>query len=57
VDIDVPQEEVTIHYILEYYKLPSVSVKKKRFSLTWRQPAVDASGNAYWRITEPFPEL
>ena len=56
-DIDIPEEKVVVHYRLEYYILPSVTVKKKKFSLTWEQPAVDSSGNAYWRITEPFPEL
>ena len=56
-DIDVPGEKVTVHYRLEYYRLPSVTVNKKKFSLTWEQPAIDSSGIAYWRITEPFPEL
>lgn len=57
VDVDVPQEKVTIHYLLEYYILPSVSVKKKRFSLTWEQLPAPVAGEELWLITEPFPEI
>ena len=57
VDVDVPQEKVTIHYLLEYYMLPSASVKKKRFSLTWEQMPASVAGEELWRITEPFPEI
>ncbi len=57
IDINVPEEKATVHYRLEYYMLPSATIEKKKFSLTWEQPVVDSSGKAYWRITEPFPEL
>jgi len=57
IDVDVPEEKVTIHYRLEYYVLPSATIKKKRFSLTWEQQASGMPNSAYWRIVEPFPEL
>jgi hypothetical protein len=57
IDADIPQEKVTIHYLLEYYILPSVTVKKKRFSLTWEKQPSGVVGEDYWRIMEPFPEL
>ncbi len=57
IDVDVPEEKVAIHYLLEYYILPSVTIKKKRFSLAWEQQPGGAPGTSYWRIVEPFPEL
>jgi len=60
-ELDVPQEKVTAHYRLEYYILPSATIQKKRFSLTWEQQPVSvsgkAAGKAFWRITQAFPEL
>jgi len=57
IDIDVPQEKVTVHYLLEYYLLPSATIKKKRFSLVWEQQSSGTPGTDYWRIVEPFPDL
>ena len=60
-DVDVPQEKVTAHYRLEYYILPSATIQKKRFSLTWEQQPINDSGQTadkvFWRITQAFPEL
>ena len=57
IDVDVPQEKVTIHYLIEYYILPSATVKKKRFSLAWEQIPSGVAGESFWRIMESFPEL
>ena len=57
IDIDAPKEKVTVHYRLEYYLLPSATIKKERFPLTWEKQPGDEQGKAYWRITDPFPEL
>ena len=57
VDVKGPQDSVTIHYLLEYYILPSASVKKKRFTLTWEQVAAPLAGEEQWHIAEPFPEI
>lgn len=57
INIDEPQEKVTVYYQLKYYMLPSATIKKKRFTLTWEQQPDKVSGEAFWRITEPFPEL
>jgi len=57
IDVEVPEEKVTIHYRLEYYMLPSATIKKKRFSLDWEQLPSKGPNSAYWRIVEPFPEL
>ncbi|PLY00803.1 MAG: hypothetical protein C0623_06580 [Desulfuromonas sp.] len=56
-DIDAPNDQVVVHYLLEYYKLPSVTLSKKRFSLAWEEQASGGMKFAYWRIVEPFPEL
>lgn len=57
IEIDVPGERVVVHYRLDYYRLPSVTLETVRFSLTWEQKAFGADEAAYWRITEPFPDL
>ncbi len=57
IEVDVPQEKVTIHYLLEYYLLPSATVKKKRFSLAWEKPSARDSDGTPWMIVEPFPEI
>lgn len=46
-------ERKRVHYLLEYHALPSLSIKKKRFSLRWEMP--DKTGA--WAIVEAFPEL
>jgi len=56
-DLDVEDGKVVVHYRLEYYILPSATVKKKRFSLAWKEEADDRLELAYWRIVDAFPEI
>lgn len=44
-------------YSLEYYLLPSASVKKKRIKLHWEYQEESRLRPGVWRITSEFPPL
>ncbi len=44
-------------YHLEYYILPSATVKSRRFDLEWQYIPGDRLSPGSWRITGFFPEL
>lgn len=43
--------------LLEYYRLPSVVVKKHRLRQQWKYRQDDPNKSGSWEITSPFPEL
>ena len=57
VKAEVPGKVVAVHYELEYYRLPSVTVRKERFPLNWELRSSGRKELDYWRIVDPFPEL
>ncbi len=64
--VDVSEETVSFSqegrmavtsYHLEYYILPSATVKSRRFELEWQYFSGDGMGPGVWRIISFFPEL
>lgn len=49
--------QVEVRYILEYYRLPSVTVKKERFKLEWEFREEKKMMPGTWLITTEFPQL
>jgi len=42
---------------IDYYRLPSVTVKTRRFTLAWEYVDLGRWQQGYWRISTPFPEF
>lgn len=43
--------------LLEYYRLPSVVVKKYRLRQEWAYRQGEGMKQGFWQIVDPFPEL
>ncbi len=58
----VGREEMDPGYIdsrleIDYYRLPSVTVKTRQFTLAWEYVDLGRWQQGYWRISTPFPEF
>jgi len=49
--------QVEVGYVLEYYRLPSATVKKERFHLKWEFREEEKLSAGTWLITTEFPQL
>lgn len=49
--------ELTVHYRLEYHLLPSMTIKTKKFSLTWQEQFDNVLKGSHWQILDPFPDI
>ena len=55
--VDQPHSELEgeVEMVLEYYQLPSVSVKEFRFRQQWRYEGGSRYHAGLWQIVSPFP--
>lgn len=51
------QEKADTVTLLEYYRLPSVVVKKYRLRQEWVYQQSDVMKQGVWQVVSPFPEL
>ena len=57
VDFQDDGRRAEVWYVLEYYRLPSATVKKERFQLEWEFREVEKLSAGTWLITTEFPQL
>jgi len=64
VDFDIERVEfrddgrqVIVWHVLEYYRLPSATVKKERIRLEWEFREENKLLPGFWLITSEFPQL
>jgi len=56
-DFSDDQRQADSVTLLEYYRLPSVVVKKYRLRQQWAYRQGEGMKQGIWQITSPFPEL
>lgn len=57
IDFREDGRQVEVWYSLEWYLLPSATVKKDRFRLEWEFPEENKMFSGSWLITTEFPQL
>ncbi len=57
VNLSEDQAKADTVTLLEYYRLPSVVVKKYRLRQEWVYQQSDVMKEGFWQIVSPFPEL
>ena len=57
VDLSDDQRQADTVTQLEYYRLPSVVVKKYRLRQEWSYRESEGMKQGVWEVTSPFPEL
>lgn len=54
---ELDPEHVDSRLEIDYYRLPSVTVKTRQLNLTWEYIDLGMWQKGYWRISTPFPEF
>jgi hypothetical protein len=57
IDFQSDGRQAVVWYVLEYYLLPSATVKKERFRLVWEFREEHKLFPGVWLITTEFPQL
>ncbi len=57
VDLSDDQRKADTVTLLEYYRLPSVVVKKHRLRQEWVYQQGEGMKQGVWKVVSPFPEL
>lgn len=56
-DYQSGEEEGYTTILLEYYRLPSASIRELKLRQKWTYQGVDISGRGAWKIGTPFPKI
>ena len=57
VDLSDDERQADTVTLLEYYRLPSVVVKKYRLRQEWSYQQGEGMKQGFWQVVSPFPEL